>query len=163
MKRMLGAALAASLFGTSPSPVYLTPDGYGSARLGMPVQQITEMLGTLEDGRGDFNCLVARSGKDRGVRLLFIRDRLARVEVRAPSRARTPRGIGIGSTEAEVRRAYGPGLQVEANEYEPAPAKNLTFWTHPDARGVRFETDASQRVVAIYAGDRTIRYAEGCS
>lgn len=38
---------------------------------------------------------------------------IASISVTSPSKLKTPRGIGIGSTEAEVAKAYGPFRNAE--------------------------------------------------
>jgi hypothetical protein len=92
---------------------------------------------------------------------MFEDERLTRISIGKGSRTRTLRGIGIGSSEAEVHRAYGPGLRVEPHRYTEWPARYLTVWARSPAHGLRFETDPSRRVRSIHAGP-SIEYVEGC-
>ena len=102
-------------------------------------------------------------GPDQGIWFMFEEHRLTRISIGAPSRVKTPRGIGIGATAAAVRRAYGKGLNAEPHYYEDLPAEYLTFWTVPGKRGVRFETDSKRRVQTIHAGNAAIELVEGCA
>jgi len=73
-----------------------------------------------------------------------------------------------------VLEAYGKDVQSEPHAYAGPPAKYLTVWfknapkadamgEDASARGLRFETDENGVVTAIYAGDTSIRYIEGCA
>jgi hypothetical protein len=141
----------------------LTPDGIGLIRIGMTRQQVTRVIGAgLEAEELSEGCVEARPRGNRGIFFMFQDNRLTRISIGAPSRITTPRGIGIGSTEAQAHRAYGSGLQIEPHYYDDAPARYLTFWTQRGQRGVRFETDTSRRVQTIHAGTEAIEYVEGC-
>ncbi len=157
---------ASSANGSAPSSWRITPDGIGPVRIGMTPRQVTRAIGRrLSDdrhGRQSEECIEVMPQGREGLWLMFERGRLTRVSVRAPSRIRTPRGIGIGATEAAVRRAYAGGLKAEPHKYSDPPARYLTYWTVPGARGVRFETGLSRRVEAIHAGSQSIEYVEGC-
>jgi hypothetical protein len=94
--------------------------------------------------------------------LMFEDGKLTRMTVRGPSRLTTPRAIGLGAWEADVRGAYGVRLKSEPHHYEDLPARYLTYWTSAGRRGVRFEFGSSGRVEAIHAGSQSIQYVEGC-
>lgn len=86
---------------------------------------------------------------------------VGRVEVAGSSAIRTDRGIGIGSTEAEVRRAYGQDLTEE-----PHPYVDGSYLIHePSSLGNRqmiFETEG-QVVTSFRVGDdQTTPWIEGC-
>lgn len=105
----------------------------------------------------------ARGGPLRNMYFMFQNRRLSRIAVDRGGRVTTPRGIGVGATAAQVRRAYGPALRAEEHTYTGAPAEYLTFWVTPNRRGVRFTTDENRRVDSIIAGNETILYIEGCA
>jgi hypothetical protein len=89
--------------------------------------------------------------------------RITRISLVRPGPVRTDKGLGVGSTADQVRAAYGAAVRAEPHKYVEAPAQNLTIWTRPGQRGVRYETDAKGLVTAVHAGDRSIELVEGCS
>ena len=102
-------------------------------------------------------------GPDQGLWFMFEDYRLTRISIGEPSQVTTPRGIGIGASADQVRRAYARGLKAEPHYYEDLPSEYLTFWTVPGKRGVRFETDSKRRVQTIHAGTAAIQFVEGCA
>lgn len=146
----------------------LTPTGLGPVRIGMTPGQVTKALGTpltydagaLEIGE---DCSEASTSTLPGAWFMFEQGKLTRMSLRSPSTLTTPRGIAPGSSEAEVRMAYGRGLKASPHEYEAPPAKYFTFWTEPRRTGVRFEIDHAGVVEAVHAGTRSIEYVEGCA
>lgn len=170
MRAMLAlfAALAATSATAQPRPWHLTPDGYGPVRIGMTRAQVERALNVRLEGEpvDDANVCIEmgpRSGEHRDLVFMFIQRRLSRIAAGGSSRVTTPRGIGIGASAAQVRRAYGRGLRAEEHAYLGIPAEYLTFWTRPNRRGVRFVTDINRRTEVVIAGDETIRYIEGCA
>ncbi len=80
---------------------------------------------------------------------MFEDRRLTRISAGGHSRVRTPSGIRVGATAAQVRRAYGRKLQAEPHKYLAKAAEYLTYWTVPAKRGVVFETGENRRVQRI--------------
>lgn len=164
---LLLLALASSAAAAAAAPRWpLTVDGWGPVRIGMSQAQVTKVLKTRLTGQAiedEDTCVEKGSSKYPGVFFMFEGGKVTRVSVSEPSRVRTPSGIGIGATAAEVRRAYPKGLHAETHEYLDRPAEYLTFWTIPNKRGVRFETDLKRRVQVIHAGTGSIQYIEGCA
>jgi hypothetical protein len=169
---MIGKTLLIALLAAAPaaaqSPAWrLMPEGYGPARIGMTRAQVAAALNTTLEGDAieDANVCVEQTAT-RGypdLVFLFENGRLARISAVQTSRVTTPRGIGVGATAAQVRRAYGPALRAETHQYLGRPAEYLTFWTRRNQSGVRFETGTNRRVDAIHAGNAAIRYIEGCA
>ena len=160
------AAFLLLLAAAIPAGARITPDGLGPVRIGMTQAEVARALRTKLVGEAidDENvCVEKASPALRGVYFMFEERKLSRISVAAPSRATTPRGIAIGATAAQVRRAYPKGLQAEPHEYLELPAEYLTFWTVKDKRGVRFVTDLKRRVQTIHAGGPSIQYVEGCA
>lgn len=145
---------------------HLTVDSLGPVRIGMSPQRVSAALrakllgGSAESGSA---CVERQATQLPGVTFMFEKDHLTRISVTKPSRVVTPRKIGIGSTAAEVRAAYGKHLEVYGAKYDPPPAQDLTFWIVPNKRGVRFETDSHRRVSVMHAGTGSISYVEGCA
>lgn len=154
--------------GTAAAPLpHLTVDGLGPARIGMSRQQVESALHIHLQGepiQDEKTCVeLVPAGRDQGLWFMFEDYKLTRISVGRPSRVTTPRGIGVGATAVQVRRAYARGLVVEPHHYEGSPALYLTYWTKPGKRGVEFETDRQRRVQAIHAGTSSIGYVEGCA
>lgn len=162
-------AILAALLATAAPPMSswkLTPDGLGPARIGMTRAQVSKALQVeLEgDADDDSHCqeLIGADDALPGLYFMFEDGKLSRITATEFSTVATPRGLRYGSTEEEVRKAYGDGLKVEPHHYLDAPAEYLTFWLKPDKSGVRFETDIHGKVESIDAGTSSIQYVEGC-
>jgi len=161
---LLGAGAAAA----EPSAWKLTPSGLGPVRIGMSRAQVakaldTELEGEAFDNEGSCIELFPDREELKGTYFMFLEGKLSRISVSEPSHLVTPRGIGVGATAEEVRKAYGDKLQAEPNHYLDLPAEYLTFWLKPESRGVRFETNTDQKVEIIHAGNDSIQLIEGCA
>ena len=166
----LAAAVAAAVLalasaaGAAPASWTLTPQGYGPARIGMSRAEVNRALKLTLTPRSEWEEDACESGRHDslpGMIFMFEDGRLTRISLYEESRVRTPRGLGVGSTEAEVRRLY-PGLEVEEHTYVGLPGLYLTYWINPGRRGVRFETNAERKVSSVHAGESSITYIEGC-
>jgi hypothetical protein len=158
------AALAASSEAVS-APAPLTPDGWGELRVGMRERDAVRLFGLhipRDDGVSSYDCRQEEVPHFPGLVVMAERGVVTRITIEPPSRLRTDRGIGIGSREADVKRAYGPALKIVTAAYQEEPAHDLTFWAPGGKRGVRIGTNAAGRVEAIYVGSRSISYIEGC-
>ena len=151
----------------TPASPSLTPEGLGPVRIGMTETEARAVLHQPSDDaaedRGDpAACHLLWSGSSQSDIVYMIEDgRVSRITLRSPA-VRTDRGLGVGATEAEVRRAYGAELIVEPHKYSDAPASYLLAWAEPERRGFVFETDRGRIVREIHAGTPSIRYVEGC-
>lgn len=168
---MKSAVLALLLASVPAAPSYdwkLTPAGWGPVRIGMNRDQVSkalklELRGEAMDNEGSCLELYGKDGALPGFFFMFHNGKLSRISVNGTGKIVTPSGIHVGSTAEEVRSAYGPKLQAEQHHYLGEPAEYLTYWLKPKARGVRFETDAQQKVESIHAGDDSIQLVEGCA
>lgn len=164
-------AVIAFLLATTSVPATtwtLTPDGWGPARIGMTRAQVSkalhvELQGNFIDNEGTCQELVGVDDALTGLFFMFEDGKLTRISATEPSAITTPRGLHVGSTDEEVRKAYGEGLKAEPHHYEEPPAEYLTFWLKPGRSGVRFETDMHGKVESIHAGLSSIQYVEGCA
>jgi len=164
---------AAALLATHAGPVAstewkLTPAGWGPVRLGMNRDQVSKALqrdleGEALDNEGSCIELFPAGESLRGTYFMFLDGKLSRISVVDPGSTQTPRGIHVGSSAGEVRKAYGDKLQAEPHHYLDLPAEYLTYWLNPGASGVRFETDHDGKVQAMHAGNGSIQLVEGCA
>lgn len=153
-------------------------DGLGPIKLGSTIPAIERMLHTKlgplsRDSQGFARVAEAsegcwlwrrRDGKDKGLNFMTERGKLVRIDVDesiGPSgKILTARGIRIGSTEADVKAAYGDVT------YEPQPSNEPRRWAVIERKardGIRIETDGG-RVVAMFVGrGAALDYPEACS
>jgi hypothetical protein len=164
---ILLAGLLAVSADAAPAPRWqLTVDGVGPVKIGMTQARVSKLLKTKLTGQpveDEETCVEKGTAKYPGLFFMFEGGKVTRISLSEPSKIRTQRGIGIGATAAEVRRAYPKGLAAEVHEYVGAPGEYLTFWTVRNKRGIRFETDEKRRVQVIHAGTGSIQYIEGCA
>ena len=169
--KLLIAAIGLLLTGAAPTPTYdwkLTPAGWGPVRIGMTREQVAkalkvELTGDAFDNEGSCIELFPQSEELKGTYFMFLDGKLSRISVVESGKIATPRGIIVGSSADEVRTLYGEKLQAEPHHYLDLPAEYLTYWLKPAKSGVRFETDAQQRVETIHAGNDSIQLVEGCA
>lgn len=169
--KLVAAGMAMLLAAAAPTPHHdwkLTPAGWGPVRIGMSREQVSkaldvELQGEAFDNEGSCIELFPESNALQGTYFMFLDGKLSRISVVDPGEIETPRGIHVGSTAEEVRQAYGEKLKAEPHHYVDLPAEYLTYWLRPDERGVRFETDADEKVQTIHAGNGSIQLVEGCA
>jgi len=165
MQRLgLIVVFAAIAMSASAAP-RLTAQGWGRLRIGMRERDAVRLFHLrVPGGPGPdtFECRQDEMPSQEGLYVMAERGIVTRITIEAPSRLRTDRGLGIGATEAEVRRAYGRRLKIETTPYEEEPAHEMTWWTAHGTRGVRYDTNIAGAVEAIYVGSRSITLIEGC-
>ena len=169
--KMVAAAVALLLTAAGPPHSYdwkLTPAGWGPVRIGMTRAQAEKALKITLEGEAfdnEGNCAELYSSDERlaGLYFMFQDGKLTRISAVERATIKTPRGMGIGSSAEDVRKAYGEKLQAEPHHYEGEPAEYLTYWLKPANSGVRFETDAQRKVQTIHAGNDSIQLIEGCA
>jgi hypothetical protein len=89
-------------------------------------------------------------------------DIVSRITAWGASKLKTDKGLGVGSTEDEVRAAYGRTLEIAPSDYGDVPARNLVAWAVKGKAGVRYETDEHRHVTTIHVGGPAILYSEDC-
>ena len=162
-----------------PSAWAVSPDGLGPIRVGMSEAEAVRLLGpdaAIDAPSEGSTCHYAHWGASRpGIGYMLNEGRVARVDVdpavqappgqpvAASALPRTADGIGVGATEAEVRRVYGsrltaiPHKYVEGGSYFWLPVSDST------TQGLVLETDG--RVVTTMRAGRQpeVGWVEGCS
>jgi hypothetical protein len=158
----------------------LTAEGFGPLRIGMSRAEVVKALGEDDDpeavgGPDPESCDMFRPERaPQGMLVMIEAGRLTSIALVDGSKVRTDRGLGLGSSAADVRAAYGEALRAGPHKYEAAPAEYLTAWakdgprgdeyeTAPTARGIRYEVGGQGRVQVIQAGGPSIQYVEGCA
>lgn len=140
----------------------LALEGLGPLRIGQPVPASG---GWAERGaQASDACRTVSSPDHPGVYAIVEGGKVRRITVGQRSDVKLVEGIGVGSSEAEVRATF-PGFREEAHKYEAAPAKYLTA---PNAAGgdpaLRFEIGADGRVGLVHVGTMPVLgYVEGCA
>lgn len=112
---------------------------------------------------GDSSCdFVMPKRLPAGVSVMVVSGQVARVDVDTTG-VLTVEGIGVGSTEADVYRAYPGLIRTEKAPYEELPAHALILTPRDTSRGMVFETDG--HVVTNYRVGRRpeVEWIEGCS
>jgi len=90
--------------------------------------------------------------------------KVRRITVGERSGVKLVEGIGAGSTEAEVKKAF-PGFREEPHKYEEAPAKYLTASNAATGDpALRFEIGRDGKVSMMHVGTMPVLgYVEGCA
>lgn len=171
---------------TPPAADAITSEGWGPLRIGMTRDQVIAALGpdanpNAVGGPDPQACDICHpaNGPD-GLFVMIQRNVLTRITLQDNTTLKTDRGFGIGDNAAAIKAAYGADAHVEPHHYLGLPAEYITVWTNtggavpnergwipenstPNARGIRYETNAEGAVTEIHAGGPSIQYVEGCS
>ena len=138
---------------------------FGPVHYGMTLADASRTLGEslkVADPHCDY---VAPDALPDGTALMVIEGRVERVDIDTAG-ILTRSSIGIGSTEEDVRRAYGDRIRTEPHPYTGPEGHYLIFIPRDPADsgfGIIFATDG-YRVTDYRAGrEPAVRYIEGCS
>jgi hypothetical protein len=149
-----------------PSPTWIARfDGLGAVVVGLSVAEATARYGPgfapPPDSEGcDY---VSIPGGPPGAMVMVENDRLARIDI-YDARLATDRGIRIGDTEADVRRAY-PGLVRQEEHPYSGPEWHylIVTPTRDSTYKLVLEIDG-WRVVSFRVGlAKPVEYIEGCA
>ncbi|MGH8971928.1 MAG: hypothetical protein ACRD0C_01815 [Acidimicrobiia bacterium] len=156
------------------SPLRL--DGIGPIKIGMTPAEATQALG--RDVAVDENevlndtCGYAKaSGGPDNLAFMVLRNdakaewRIHRVDVYDGSRIATGEGIRIGSTEDDVKKAYGAQVKVEEHPYQGPEGHYLIVNADGEGTGFKFifETDGATVTRFRSGNDEAASFIEGCA
>ena len=166
----VATATAAPQPTSPPSPrsapaTALTAQGFDTIRI--DAAPADAGYGLADNGAYQDACRIYASPRLPGLAVMVDGGRIRRLTLytsrAGASPIRTERGIGIGSTEAQVRAAYRP-VGEEPHKYEPAPAKYLNHGEEGVPQALRFEIGTDGKVSEIHAGESPwLSYVESCS
>lgn len=139
-------------------------DGVGPVVVGLTVAEATARYGAgfeaPPDTEGCYSAAIPRG--PRGATVMVEGDRLVRVDVH-DARIATDRGVRIGDTEADVRRAYDGLVRVEEHPYSGPEWHYLIVTPQDTTHALIFETDG-WRVLSYRVGLAwQVAYIEGCA
>jgi hypothetical protein len=177
-------AIAVSIAASgAESDLVLTPGGLGPVQVGMTIRQAEKALGAklrvekYSDDSGPDDCQYAfrADAKFPEVGYMLNARRIVRIDIEVPgygpqhSPIRTAEGVGLGSTESAVKRAYGRTLKIEPHSYGGGEASSEPEWHYlvvdesDHKRGIIFETEGL-KVTSFRAGKYPeLGWIEGCS
>jgi hypothetical protein len=149
----------------------LSPEGLGGLKVGTPVDRVetllSDKLGYSQYQNGGCSVLTTKKLEPLGISLMIESKILTRINIdyfsksTLPQTIKTDSGVGLGSTEEEVRKAY-PGARVKPNPSDPT-WHTVIAETPDHAKGIAFETDG-KTVKSMRVGTYSaIAFADGCS
>ncbi len=158
------AALALTAGSASAAlPERVTLDGIGGVRPGMSAAEASRRWGIPVRPTGPRGCQRAalRDG-GRAAYAIFVGGRFAAAIFRKA--VATDTGIRIGSTLAQLRRAYGRRISSRPNKYTPGARDLFVRRTRSPRWELRFDLSPKGRVTVIAFGrSEIVRLVEGCS
>lgn len=146
---------------TPASGKVLGLEGLGDLKIGQPVPKGSSWA--ERGAQASDACRTVTSPDYPGVYAIVEKGAVRRITLGQRSDVKLAEGIGVGATEAEVKKWFA-GFREEPHKYEDAPAKYLTA---PNARpgesALRFEIKADGKVGMIHVGEMpTLAYVESC-
>ena len=165
---ILAITLAIAPSALAASQPALNMDGLGPLKFGMTVRQVERAIGRLDlsDAAEGPGCLEGgpKGPWVPGVGFIFVKGRLARIDI-SEGPTKSEAGVGVGSTVAEVKRAYGKRLQIELRPYfdEEDGEHDLVVNDPLRHRKLIFETFKG-RIETFRSGLKgPVDYIEGCA
>lgn len=156
----------------------LTPQGYGSLKIGMSQAEVDAAVGAPPASAAVAEPSECRQyhppRAPKGLLVMTEKGVLTRLTAIKGSAVMTEDGVGVGYDGEQLKTNYGAAARFSPHKYLGAPAGYLTTWpgaghllgtyvADPAARGLVFEIGQDGKVVAIHAGGPSIQYVEGCS
>ena len=169
MKRCLVLACVMAMVGTAnAADEVLTPDGLAPVKIGWKVPALENVVGhKITPNPTGCSIVVDYREEHLGISYMLEERRVTRISVDyygnspSPLTIRTAAGIGLGSTEDEVMKAYADRIRVEP--YDGDPSRHHLYVDEPDhSRGMAFDTDGT-KVKSMHTGEYpALGYTEWC-
>jgi hypothetical protein len=147
----------------------LTENGLGPVRIGMTPNEVEKIVGPLNISYDASGPDCGEGGPKRpwipGVGFMFVKGRLARIDISDANGAvtKTEAGVGIGSTAAQAKRAYGRLLKAGPNDYDNEDGRDLLVDGPEPGRAILFESYKG-RIQSFRAGLKgPVNFSEGCA
>ncbi|WP_404482343.1 hypothetical protein [Novosphingobium sp. BL-52-GroH] len=156
------AAAASEASPAVPAANVIGLEGLGDLRIGEAVPRGSSW--TERGAQAGDACRTVSSPAYPGVYAIVEGGKVRRITVGARSDVKLVEGVGVGASEAEVKKWFA-GFREEPHKYEDAPAKYLTA---PNAASgdpaLRFEIGSDGKVGLIHVGTMPVLgYVEGCA
>lgn len=162
MKRaLLFVVLFASCGTASGADPLLTNDGLGNVRVGMQIDRLERAVHSAlpYNPYANHGCSVVTAPEVEpfGISYVIEQKILTRINVDfygsdpRPLTIKTEAGVGLGSAEGDVTKAYGSRVRIAPNAADPT--WHTLYVDEPDhTRGIIFETDG-KKVKSIRVGE----------
>ncbi len=150
--------------------------GVGQVRLNMTLKQASRAVGAQislrkseYDDANECSYASRADGRDSNISYMMHHGRIVRIDIGPPGEGKKPtpvqtvEGLGIGSTERELRAAYGRRVKIGPHPYGDANDHYYVLDAPGKRRGIIFETwdgKVSEFRVGTYPA---VQYIEGCS
>lgn len=127
----------------SQQPYVATLGSYGPVRIGMTSAQFDAAVGSsrVADGPSDPFCIYRRftTPTGRAEAIIHRRPEDSIIVIQTPAKTKTDRGVGDGSTVAQVRAAYASDHLIQEMETADGPALFITSRSKPQGpQGIGF-------------------------
>jgi hypothetical protein len=172
MRYLLAILLLSTVTGAAnAADAVLAPGGLGPVAIGSSISQMERLLRQQIPGSSfdDGGCAVVAGNDKRqlGISYLMESRRVTRINVdyygdaAEPLTIHTEAGIGLGSSEEDVKKAYGDRVRIEPNSGDPT--WHYLYVDEPDhLSGLAFDTDG-KTVKSMHAGVYpALNYKQGC-
>jgi hypothetical protein len=173
---LLLVATTPAMAQAATSSAILSFKGVGAVRIGMNLARVEKALGyrLLPRSTTPFTeeCweTIKAQGLEDGLQYTFSRRKLVRIDVYAipdvpPPQVRTAKGIRIGSSDSDIRQAYGRAVSVLPDPYDPGghDAFLMRVRNASNTESIVFEI-ADHRVIRIRVGtNHFVSMWEGCA
>jgi hypothetical protein len=146
---------------TPQRPMLVTLNGVAGVRPGMQVAEVNRRWGTHIRPIGTVYCRSALFTREQTKGVAYF-DSRGFGAVSFSAGARTSAGIGTGSSQQQLRKAYA-GLRREPDKYVPGASNYFLDRKTAPHWSLRFDVSPRHRVTQLWFGNEMTQLVEGCS